>query len=113
MTLNNKQQITTDEEIKKAYARSFADVVGYVPEWAPGEFATFTQILRVLLSDYELIPYRPEDKLGVVVEVTEENGTVSRFVNVASGKWYCDGRPNGRRFLNTSAIQRLSPRPHF
>lgn len=109
----NKQQITSDEEIMEAYDEAFTQVVGHPPTWGQvgSRPSNFTQILRKLLLGYELVPYRPEDELGEVVEVTEENGTVSRFVNVASGKWYCDGRPTGSRFLNTQAIQRMNPRP--
>lgn len=107
----NKQQITTDDEIMEAYKHAFSWVKGYAPVWVRGDRAVFAKIFRKMMEEYELVDYRPEDSLGVVVEVTEENGTTSRFVNVASGKWYCDGRPTGSRFLNTPAIQRMNPRP--
>ena len=108
----NKQQITTDEEILEAYKHAFTQVKGYEPVWIRGDAAVFARIFRKLLQDYELVPYRVKNRLGVVVEVTEENGTTSRFVNVADEKWYCDGRPTGSRFLNTKDIERMNPRPH-
>ena len=110
----NKQQITTDEEIMEAYAKAFTQVVGRPPTWGQvgSRPSNFTQIFRKLLSEYELVAYRVKNRLGVVVEVTEENGTTSRFVNVADEKWYCDGRPTGSRFLNTKDIERMNPRPH-
>lgn len=108
----NKQQITTDEEIMEAYNEAFAWVKGYNSFFPQPEVKTYAQIFRKLLSEYELVPYRVKNRLGVVVEVTEENGTTSRFVNVADEKWYCDGRPTGSRFLNTKDIERMNPRPH-
>jgi hypothetical protein len=107
----NKQPISTDHQIIMAYNEAFTQVKGYSPVWGDKFPRAFIQIIRKLLSEYELVPYQPEDSLGVVVEVTEENGATSRFVNVASGKWYCDGRPTGSRFLNTRAIQHMNPRP--
>lgn len=107
----NKQQITTDEEIMEAYSEAFTHVKGYDPMWVWGDRVVFVKIFRKMMEEYELVPYRPEDKLGVVVEVTETNGTTSRFVNVAKDKWYCDGRPTGTRFLKTRVIQYMNPRP--
>lgn len=108
----NKQQIMTDAEIMEAYREAFTYVKGYDPKWIANDQAVFAKIFRKMMEEYELVPYRVKNKLGEVVEVTEENGTISRFVNVASDKWYCDGRPKGTRFLNTRAVQRMSPRPH-
>ena len=108
----NKKQITTDEEIMEAYNEAFTQVKGYRPVWGDAHIPELTKIFRKILSNYELVPYRVKNRLGVVVEVTEENGTTSRFVNVADEKWYCDGRPTGSRFLNTKDIERMNPRPH-
>ena len=108
----NKQQITTDEEIMEAYGQAFFEVKRYSPTWVNGDKGVYARIFRKMMENYELVPYLVKNRLGVVVEVTEENGTTSRFVNVADEKWYCDGRPTGSRFLNTKDIERMSPRPH-
>lgn len=107
----NKQQITTDEEIMNAHDEAFNQVRGYAPMWIGDDRAILAKIFRKMMERYELVNYRVKGYLGEVVQVTEENGSVSRFVNVAADKWYCDGRPTGSRFLNTQAIQRMNPRP--
>lgn len=107
----NKTQITTDAEIMEAYGQAFFEVKRYSPTWVNGDKVVFARIFRKMMENYELVHYRVEDSLGVVVEVTETNGTTSRFVNVAKDKWYCDGRPTGTRFLKTRVIQYMNPRP--
>lgn len=108
----NKQQIMTNEEIMDAYGQAFFEVKRYSPMWAQGEDKVYARIFRKMMENYELVPYRVKNRLGVVVIVDEANGTTSRFVNVADEKWYCDGRPTGSRFLNTKDIERMNPRPH-